>query len=305
MIPVYRDKGTVVHTLHPIAAVLLLASLLATVLLLENPLYLTVAGAGLAALVLLAEVQGEVKPFLRLGAFLAFLVLIVNPLVNHRGDHVLVYGPRLPVLGRLDITLEALAYGAVSGFRLMLVVMAFGLAGTALNPDHLLDILSGISFRSSLSAALAVRLYPSLVLEAREIRDVQAVRGERFHGGGRWARARAQFPFWLALFQGSLDRAANIAESMTARGFGNGKTTRIRRAFRPRDVIFSLLSLGMLAAAVISSLGIRGDYRYFPTLANPLQGMQIWVPAVTAGSFALMVIIGRCWKRWPWLRSRI
>ncbi len=304
MLPVYRDKDTIIHALHPLAAILLLASLLAAVLLLENPLYLAVAGAGLAALVFLAEVSREVRPFLRLGLFLAFLVLIVNPLVNHRGDHVLVYGPRLPVLGRLDVTLEALVYGAVSGFRLMLVVLAFGLAGTALNPDHLLEVLSRISFRSSLSAALAVRLYPSLVLEAREMRDVQAVRGERLHGGGRWERARAQFPFWLALFQGSLDRAANIAESMTARGFGNGKVTRIRRAFRPRDAIFSFLALGTMAVAVISSIG-KSDYRYFPALSNPLRGTMIWVPAVMAGSFSILVIVGRCWKRWPWWRSRI
>ncbi|MDI7251074.1 MAG: hypothetical protein QME89_00775, partial [Actinomycetota bacterium] len=88
-----------------------------------------------------------------------------------------------------------------------------------------------------------------------------------------------------------------------ARGFGSGKVTRRRRPFRGRDYLVVPLSLGTLAAAVLSSMG--GGYRYFPTLDNPLAGLEIRTAAVLAGFFSALVIIGRCWKRWPWWRSRI
>jgi len=305
MLPVYRQKDTLVHGLHPLTSLLLIACMLAAALLLDNPLHLALLAAGMLSLVLTAEVARECAVFLRLGLFMAALVLLINPLVNHQGTHVLVYGPRVPALGRLDITLEALAYGAVSGFRLLLVVAVFGLAGTILNPDELLSLLSRFSFRTSLSAALAVRLYPSMVAEAREIREVQLARGERLRGGGRWERARAHFPFWMALFQGSLDRAACIAESMSARGFGRGKATRRRRPFRGRDAVFAALSLLGLAGAVFLAAGGKGDYGFFPTLENPLRGFTPWEAALPALVFGGMALTGRCWKKWPWWRSRI
>ncbi len=303
VLPVYRPRDTLVHGLHPLSATALYASLVAVLLLLQNPLCLAVGGMGVLSLVLLAEAGKECRPFLRLGLFMALLVTLFNPLVNRQGAHVLVYGPRLPVLGRLDVTLEALVYGAMSGLRIFLVVVLFGLASVTVNPDDLLELLSRISLRSSLSAALAVRLYPGLVVEAREMMEVQLARGERLRGGGRWERVRAHFPFWLALFRGSLDRAAGIAEAMSARGFGSGKVTRRRRPFRPRDAIALLLSPAAAVAAALSSAG--GGYRYFPTLGDPLAGIRWWTVAFLATYFLLLTAIGRCWKRWPWWRSRI
>lgn len=304
VLPVYRPRQTLIHGLHPLAALVLYASLAAVVLVLQNPLYLALVGGGVLALVLLAEAGKETRPFLVLGLFMALLVAFFNPLVNRQGADVLVYGPRLPVLGRLDITLEAVVYGAVSGLRILLVIVLFGLASVTLNPDDLLDLLSRLSLRPSLSAALAVRLYPSLVVEARDMLEVQLARGERLRGGGRWERVRSHFPFWLSLFRGSLDRAANIAEAMSARGFGSGRASRRRRPLRGRDILVLPLSLAVAAVAVLSSLG-DGGYRYFPTLENPLGGLRAWAAASLAAFFVLLVMIGRCWKRWPWWRSRI
>lgn len=304
MLPVYRRKETVVHRLHPLAALTLYASLVVSVLVLQNPLQLALMGVGIFSLLFLAEVRKECRPFLHLGLFMALLFVLLNPLVNRQGGHVLVYGPRLPVLGRMDITLEALAYGVVSGFRLLLVVVIFSLLTTTVNPDDLLDILSAVSLRSSLAAALAVRLYPGLVMEAKEMMEVQLARGETLRGGSRWERARAHFPFWMALFRGSLDRAAGIAEAMSARGFGSGKVTRRRRRMRGGDLAFIAAAWGMLMAALASSLR-GGGYRYFPTLGDPLAELNLWATISLAVLFAVPVLIGRLWKRWPWLRSRI
>lgn len=304
MLPVYRPRDTVLHGLHPLAALAMYASLVAAVLLFQNPIYLGTCGMGVLSLVLLAEALEDCRPFLFLGLFMALLVALFNPLVNHQGGHVLVYGPRLPALGRLDITLEAIAYGTVSGFRILLVIMIFGLASVTVNPDDLLGLLSRISLRSSLSAALAIRLYPSLVVEAREMMDVQLARGERLRGGGWWERLKAHFPLWQALFRGSLDRAANIAEAMSARGFGSRKITRRRRSLRGRDLILMPLSLTTVAAAAFSTAG-KGSYQYFPYLDNPLEGLQLWILAFLTVFFAAIFMIGRCWKKWPWWRSRI
>jgi energy-coupling factor transport system permease protein len=243
VLPVYRYKDTLMHGLHPLAALIAFVSMAAATLVLENPLCTAITGAGVLALIFQADSWGECRILLRTAFLVALMVAVINPLVNGQGEHILVYGPHLPVWEETNITLEALLYGLAGGARLFTVIAVFALASVTLSPDDLLDMLSRLSFRSSLSAALAVRLYPSMVLEAREMRDVQLARGEPLKGGGRWSRVRAHMPLWLSLFQGSLDRAASIAESMSARGFGAGRRGRLNgRPVRPRHLTVKLFS---------------------------------------------------------------
>ncbi len=305
MLPVYREKDTLLHGLHPIAALALVASTLAAVLVMENPLYTVTICAAVVAMLAQAEVLGNGKPLLCAAACMALLVALINPLVNNAGEHVLVYGPHLPLWGDLNITLEALVYGLAAGVRLFTVVAACCIVALAVNPDDLLELLSMLAFRSSLSAAMAVRLYPSMVVEAREMRDTQLARGDPLQGGGIAARARAHLPLLLSLFQGALDRAASIAESMSARGFGSRRRTRYRRRrLRPRDLVAALVSLGIIGAAVTAAVGDSG-YSFFPTLSNPLTGMDFLAWGLLSATFLSFLFVSGSWKRWHWWRSRM
>jgi energy-coupling factor transport system permease protein len=306
VLPVYRHKDTMIHGLNPVAALLMIVALAVSALLLENPLYVTLICAGTIALIYAAEVWDECRTFLRIGLMVALFMAILNPLINNQGTHVIIYGPKIPLWGHLDITLEAVLYGLSSALRVFTVIMTFGLASAIINPDDLLGMFSRFSSRSSLSAALAVRLYPSMVNEAREIKEVQLVRGERLKEGKAWSRAKAHLPMLLSLFQGSLDRAASIAESMSARGFGSGRRTRLRRRFyRARDAIVIAISLAVLGIVVATVVAGKGAYSFFPTLSNPWSELSLAALAALALSLSFVIVLSRSWKRWHWWRSRI
>jgi energy-coupling factor transport system permease protein len=306
VLPVYRHKDTLLHGLYPAVSSLLVLTLAAAALMLENPLYVALVCGGTIALVYAAEAWDECKAFLRIGLIMALFIALFNPLVNNQGAHVIVYGPRIPLWGNLDITLEAILYGLSSALRVFTVIMVFGLASAIINPDDLLGMFSRFSSRSSLSAALAVRLYPSMVTEAREIKEVQLVRGERLKGGGRWSRARAHLPMLTSMFQGSLDRAASIAESMSARGFGSGRRTSLRRhLFRARDAIIIALSLAVLGVTIATVVCGKSAYSFFPTLSDPWIELSPIAWVALAVILSLIVFLSRSWKRWHWWRSRI
>ena len=111
-----------------------------------------------------AGVGKEMNRVALLALPLALLVTLVNPLVYSEGDTLLVRGGEF--LGRRwDVTLEALAAGGMAGLRVAAVVMALGLLSATVDPDALLRLFRRVSYRSALSAALAVRLVP--VLAAR------------------------------------------------------------------------------------------------------------------------------------------
>lgn len=306
MLPVYREKDTLLHGLHPLAALALAASAVGAALVLENPLYTVTVCAGLLALLAQAEVLRDGKALLRAAAVMGALVALINPLVNKAGKHVLVYGPSIPLWGKMNITLEALLYGLSAGVRLFTVVTAFCLVALAVSPDDLLTLLAGLSFRSSLSAALAVRLYPSMVVEAMEMRDTQLARGDPLKGGGRLSLAKAHFPLLLSLFQGALDRAASIAESMSARGFGSrGRTRRRGMRLRPRDFLAALSALGVLGAAVLASLRGGREYAFFPSLSNPLAEVDFIAWGLLCAAFLSFLFVCGSWKKWHWWRSKM
>ena len=151
---------------------------------------------------------------------LALLVTLVNPLVYSEGDTLLVRGGEF--LGRRwDVTLEALGAGALAGLRVAAVVMALGLLSAAVDPDALLRLFRRVSYRSALSAALAVRLVPVLARDAGRM--------------GEAARCRAEPPERLlvarAALAGALDRAVDVAAALEVRGYATA--TRPPRARRP------------------------------------------------------------------------
>ena len=61
----------------------------------------------------------------RLAVPLALLVAAINPLVSREGLTLLAQGPAVPLYGQLDVTLEAVVYGAVAALRVLVVVLAF------------------------------------------------------------------------------------------------------------------------------------------------------------------------------------
>ena len=166
----------------------------------EHPLILLALLATLLAAAAAAGVWGPVThTVLVFGVPFALLIALVNALVVRTGATVLVQGWNVPVFGRLDITLEAAAYGGVLGLRALVVVGCGALLSAAIDPDELLRAFRRLGFRSALTASLAIRLLPVLARDARRMRDAQRARGGEPAPAGLLVRAIAA---------GALDRAA-------------------------------------------------------------------------------------------------
>ena len=169
-------------------------------------------------------------------------VFVLSPFLAVEGFHVLWSGPSVPVLGRLDVTTEELEIAALNGLRLAAVALAFSAYALLVDHDRLVSA-ARFAPRSALAVALATRLVPSLERDAAGLRD--AVRGRGLAVSGVRGHARLLSP----LVAGSLERAANLAEAMEARGFGRPRRTSApgrpwRRADRLAVAAAALLVVG-------------------------------------------------------------
>ena len=226
--------------MSPVPAAALLAALAALALAADNAWVPAVIAVGLLALCFKAP---RSRRLLYISGTLlsALSVFLLSPLVSHQGSHVLWEGPRVPVLGYLDITSEELAAGGVQALRLAAVGLAFAVYALLLDLDRLLQA-AGFARHSVLAAGLATRLVPTLERDAAGF--VEAMRGRGIEVNGVRGRARLLSP----LLAGSLERSLNLAEAMEARGFGRvGRTRAPSAPWSGRDRL-------ALAAAILIAL---------------------------------------------------
>jgi energy-coupling factor transport system permease protein len=304
LVPTYRRTGSRLHAARAWVAAAYVASLCAVAVVYEHPLMLGSALVAIVAVGFAAGVLSELARAARLAVPLALLVALVNPLVSAQGLTVLVTGPVVPVLGRVDVTLEALVYGGVAALRVLVIVAAFALYSAAVNPDEVLRLFRRLSFRSALTASLATRLVPILGRDARNLARAYTLRASAAPEGGWLERLRRASVLARALAAGALERAVDVAAALEVRGFAAPR--RGRGAFgsgAPWSRHDFAFAGGALALAVVCGVGAFAHLDSF----SPYPGLRLGLaPLDVALALSLPLVALVPWlvpRRWRRRRS--
>jgi energy-coupling factor transport system permease protein len=256
-----------------------------------NPIVLAGAGAGVLVAGIAAGAERALRLALRWGLAMTLLFVLVNAITAQRGDTILLRGGELPLLGRIDVSAEAIVEGAVLGLRVLVVMMAFAVHSAIVDPDRLLRLLRPLAGRSALTASLLTRLVPVAAADHARLREASALRGPAAAPVGRPAIARR-------LVAGSLDRAVDVAATLELRGYGLG-------AFRPGDPersrhasLFLLTGIAVVAGALAARVAGIGGYEAYPLLALDAD------PATTAFALALPGLAALPFAPWWMARAR-
>lgn len=246
----------------------------------DHPLVL--GAVALGALALFAAAPGRPSRLFLLGGLISGLSLaLLNPFVSAQGDLILWSGPEVALID-LEVTLEEVLAGVAIGVRLFAVAVVVGAVLAHMDADRLQAQVARVAPRSALTCALAARLMPTLERDARAIVETARLRGVALTDG-RWpGRLRRAAPLALPLLGSSLERGLDVAEAMTARGYGSGPRTRLAEAGHSapeRATLMIGLALGAVAVAAIA-LGLAA-YSYYPTLDPLWDAGAIGVAAAT------------------------
>ncbi len=214
---------------------------------------------------------------LRFAALAVPFAALFNGLTAHLGDTVLFRLPAwLPLLGG-PVTLESLAYGAINGLALTVILGAFTALNQTVPVRELVRLAPRAFHEAGVVLAIALTLLPQTAQAVARIRQAQAVRGHRLRGLRDW------LPIYLPLLVSGLERALALAEAMVARGYGA-----VSERAQPLP-LRALLTMGLL--------GLSGGWLtwlFVPNRAGIAAGTMVAGGALLVGA---MVIAGRSTRR--------
>ena len=273
----HRRRATPLHAARAGVAALWCLVLGAVALSFEHPMVLvalltiTLAAAGLARVARpVARAALWAIPF-------AVAIMVLNALVVRDGVTVVFRGGTVPVLGRVDVTAEAISYGAVLGLRAMVLFATAALLAATVDPDELLRALRRGSLRTGVTAALATHLIPVLARDARRLADAQ----HALTGGPPTAGAR--LGVLRAVTAGALDRATDVAATLEVRGFGFGRPPAQRRPFSRHDVAFAVSAVALAVLAAAAAVGSWEGFEAYPRTLAPVDGALLVLVVALAG----------------------
>ncbi|WP_139489494.1 energy-coupling factor transporter transmembrane component T family protein [Brevibacillus dissolubilis] len=209
---------------HPGVVLALILTHVITAFLWDSPVLLV---GQLVFLAVWLQIEGclrRVLPFLGMGLVFMGMFFLVGPLFSSNGVTFLWKGPLVPVIGRLDLTLEEVVYAALSNLRLL--VMLFGTMAYQWFVDHdrFLFQFARIAPRFVITSVMAIRLFPFLAGELQRITEVARTRGIYPSANPTFKERIAYGQFLLKpLLLSSLEGSWMTAESLYARGFGSGR----------------------------------------------------------------------------------
>jgi energy-coupling factor transport system permease protein len=258
----YQRRASPLHAARAAAGLAYCMALACAALLLSAPLALAavsgaIAGAGIAT--------GVGRQMRRAAAFaiaLGLIVMVINALVARQGLTVIWRLGELPLLGHVDLTLEATVYGAVLGLRAAALVLCGALYTIAVDPDEVLKLFRRVSFRSALTATLATRMVPILLRDSRRLADAQRCRP---------GRPATRMQLMRATTAGVLDRALDVAAALEVRGYSAARRApRARASYSRHDLAFGAAALAVLGLAVGARLGDLAPFAAYPALSAPV-----------------------------------
>ena len=276
---IYERRPSPLHAARAWVAAVWCITLGLVALSIEQPVVLGALLAAVLGAAAAAHAGRRVGLYLAWGVPFALVIALINTLVTRDGITVLVRGFNPPVLGQLDITLEAAVYSAVLGLRFLIVIGCAGLLAACVDPDELLRAVRRMSVRSGVTAAVATRLVPVLARDARRHAEARRTVGD--DGGRRVAVLRA-------VTSGALDRATDVAATLEVRGFAlASRPGRERRPWSRHDLTFAASALALAVLGILAAAEGWAGFRAFPRL-GPALGAE---PLLLAAALCLLVLL--------------
>ncbi len=283
------------RSLHPITQFIWFASVIGITMFFIHPVFLAVSLAmSWVYVFLLSGISGLLKNF-KITFSAGILIIIINSLVSHNGITVLCFLPDGNAL-----TAESVIFGCAAAMLMSASVMWFSCSAGIFTTEKVIYLFGRISPRLALLISMTLRFFSKL---PERFSAVHAASGVLYRNNVR-QRLRRGMKELSSLIQWALESSADTADSMSSRGYGNGKRTFYSDyEFRKTDLFMISAFIALDIVIITGCISGWADYSYYPFFDIGIISVNT---AVMFTSFVLLCFlpaISEIWEALMWKYS--
>ncbi|MGE7112169.1 energy-coupling factor transporter transmembrane component T [Lysinibacillus sp. NPDC047702] len=247
------------ETFHPTVLFSFFVAAIGLSMFFMHPVYLAITIFSALSLNIALRRQHFLKDW-KLYVPLFFLMAIINPLISHNGQLVLLY------INGNALTVEAIMYGIAIATMIVAIMLWFSCYNVMMTSDKFIYLFGKVSPALSLTLSISLRLVPRFKHQLAQIVQAQKVIGMDYTSGSLWHRIKCTVRILSILITWALDNAIDTADSMKARGYGVKKRTTFSLfIFERRDgYVLAIIILLFLSNLAASFMGTTTFY-FYPT----------------------------------------
>ena len=287
--------------MHPVTNFIFFAAVIAFSMFLMHPVCLMLTL--ICAVVYAVYLSGKKAVLFGLRFLLptALFLIIINPLLNHRGATIIEYLP-----WDNPLTLESIIYGFAAAMVICSAAMWFHSLNRVMTSDKLIFLFGRIAPALGMVLSMALRFIPRFAEQFRQTRLAQKqFSAEKTSLKGHVKSAAAVFS---TVISSSMENAIDTSDSMKSRGYGlKGRTSYKRFRFTRDDALAVAVMLADIAALITMLVFGKLEFRYFPSIKG-----NIWdIYAVLFYILYLILLLtpilisGREGYKWKRSKSKI
>jgi energy-coupling factor transport system permease protein len=268
--------------IHVVTSALLGLNLLVITFLCKDPIVLIIIFTFCVFLLFYTRNMEKFKNGLKYFIPFSILAIVVNMIFVAQGNTVLFY-----LFGE-KFTLEALLYGVILSFKLLVVIYLFMVASIITDSDVASSYFSSKLPKSTLTIMISLKIFPNMKNRIVNLKEVYSIRGVNFESKKLKEKIKSNIPVLSVLLEDSLEGAFNIGEAAYVRGFLSGKRTVYDKPeLQMTDYLLIVASsVTMIIYLIIKAIGLDDFDIYMKVSFSDL--FNYWVLVI----LILVIIIG-------------
>lgn len=262
---------------HPVTALVYFVAVLVITMFCFSPAVAVCSAVGAFLFCAVTQSRRQFLSDLLFYAFIIAVLTITNPLFSHKGVTPLFF------INGKAYTKEALFYGFTAGLSLTAVIMWCKVLGKVLTREKMLYIFGRKTPKAALVITMTMGFIPKLKRLHRQLIDALNCSGANT-SDSRFDRLKKDCTVFTALCAGVLERGADTAASMKARGYGVEKRSFAHSfRFRPWDGVLTAIFSALFVAVLMFSADGQLSADFYPVI-------KVHSSILPAAMFALLCI---------------
>ncbi len=252
---------SVFSTCHPAVNFGWFCAVIGIGIFLMHPMFLAVAVLASSCYAILLGGKGTIKFIVCFLAPMVAVFMVVNALVNPRGNTVL-YDTEYS-----QVTMEAAIYGLTMGLMLATILLWFSCYNKVMTSDKFIYLFGKAIPAVSLIFSMVMRFVPNFKMQIKKISEAQRCIGRDVSNGKLWEKIHHGILIVSIMFTWALENAIDSADSMRSRGYGlkNRSTFSIYR-FDGRDLGVAVL-LAVVTGIVLAGMALgKCSIEFYPEI---------------------------------------